>query len=187
MLDLNLPRILLSLALVGAVGCDDPDRADPPPVNAAISNAQGPADDQPFVTCEGPDDELALLGGLCQWEIPEMLGWSFLDGDGDGMGLLFGDGPHLMLYARIDREPEYQEQVAGELRYAAYVRLAPVTGASPVERLELWTDAEAVDAGEVHTEHADFDVCAGDSWRGRGTFQWRSTTIRVRWSATHGC
>ncbi|WP_434419584.1 hypothetical protein [Nannocystis pusilla] len=104
--------------------------------------------------------------------------------DGDPVGQT---GPSLLLFGRVGRRPDYDDDVADELAYAAYVVLdsEDVDGLAP--DLEQWRGGEAVTSGHVRTENALFIGCRGDSWAAEGTFVWRATTIELRWAAGNAC
>ena len=194
MIDLTLTSIVrtvtlctLTVASAALPGCSERDGVTPPPVNAAIDHEAGPGDGEFVVACDGPDDELALLGDLCGRAA--QINMRFLDLDGDDRGVgghLASDRAHFLLFARTVDAPADQP-LAAALEYSAYVLLDPDASASYDAALERWREAEAVTSGEVRTEAASsFDTCDG-SWVGQGSFVWRETTITVRWQGYVSC
>lgn len=169
------------------VGCADSDVIYSPPVNPAISNIEGigMATLPLRVDCEGPAEDLAVLGGICG-NRTDNLGWWKTDAPA-GMALWIGpqSGPLILLYNWLGYEPDYRKNVAGEVQYSAYVLRegAPESGFSST--LNAWDRAESVTNGDVITYWARFS-CSG-SWYGEGTFQWRSTTLKFAWLAGKGC
>jgi hypothetical protein len=181
------PTALIAFSLLGCSnGCSD--QVDSPPMNSAITNQAGASlpDQLSFtVTCEGPDDELTILGGICGAKT-DFLGWSSTDAQ-SGMGMWVGptDGPLFMVFNRLDYEPPASKNVAAELQYAAYlVRKGMADDA--VATLDQWSDGEPVTSGAVTTYDARFTACV-DSWVAEGTFLWRSTTPSFAWRAAQGC
>ncbi len=159
-------------------------------MNRAIENQAQPREPGkptlPYeVRCVGPEDELRLLGGVCG--APTLyLGWVRTDAPG-GMGTSIGplDGPFLMLFNRVERDPPPGENVAAELKYAAYfVQRGP--GENSVDTLDQWKDGEAVRSGSLVTYRASFGACS-ESWVGEGSLLWRSTTLTFAWSALLPC
>jgi hypothetical protein len=180
-----LRRAPVSAVLLAA--CNNPDEADPPPVNAAIATEAGARTLPLAVRCTGPADELALLGDLCG-SSSELLGWSNTEiRGGEGFGTVVGRGAaRLMLFAEVDGHPDDDDNVADRLAYAAYVVLDAGDPDGFVAQLEQWQDGEPVTSGHVRTELAEFVACY-ESWIAEGTFVWRDTTIELGWTAVQGC
>jgi hypothetical protein len=186
-------RALDSLALVAlglsAAACGE-DAVESPPMNAAISNEARPLEPGCFtlpfeVRCDGPADELALLDGICGAKT-DFLSWSATDAPA-GMATWVGPrkGPLLLVFNRVDREPSATENVAKELRYAAYfVRQGMADDV--VDTLEQWHTGEPVKSGSVITFDAHFVACRM-SWEAEGVFLWRSTTLSFAWTAAQPC
>jgi hypothetical protein len=186
-------RALDSLALVALVLCTaacGADEVESPPMNTAITNEARPLEPGCFtlpfeVACNGPDDELALLDGVCGAKT-DFLSWSATDAPA-GMAMWVGPrkGPLFLVFNRLDREPSATENVARELRYAAYfVRRGMADDV--VDTLEQWREGEPVKSGSVITFDAHFEACRM-SWEALGVFLWRSTTIAFSWTAAHPC
>jgi len=174
---------------LGTVGCGD-DEVESPPMNSSITNEARPLEPGCFtlpfeVSCDGPEDELALLDGICGAKT-DFLDWSKTDAPA-GMATWIGPrkGPLLLVFNRLDREPDAGENVAKELSYAAYfVRRG--TADDDVETLNQWHDGEPVKSGSVVTFAAHFVAC-NMSWEAEAVFHWRSTTIAFAWTAAEGC
>jgi hypothetical protein len=186
-------RALGSLAMVTlglcAVACGA-DEVESPPMNGSITNEARPLEpgcfSLPFeVSCEGPADELALLDGVCGAKT-DFLSWSATDAPA-GMATWIGPrkGPLFLVFNRLDREPAASENVAKELRYAAYF-VRDGMADDVVATLEQWREGEPVKSGSVITFDAHFIAC-NMSWEAEGVFHWRSTSIAFAWTAAQGC
>jgi hypothetical protein len=184
-------RLPTQFALLGAtwvfgVGCDS-SRVNAPPVNTAISNTAGSVTLPFTVQCDGPADEVALLGGICG-SGTSGLEW-FLTDAPSGMATMIGpgSGPFFLLYDRVDHDPSVSANVAGQAHYAAFVFLQQEPSeASPETILDGWIGAEAVSSGAVVTQQVDFLACGG-GWLGQGSFVWRTTKLTFAWSASELC
>jgi hypothetical protein len=167
-----------------SVGCGG-EEVESPPVNPSISNTQGGVEIPFEVSCTGPDDDMALLGDLCGISASN-LDWFPTDAPA-GMAMAIGpaSGPLVLIFNRLEYEPAASQNVAGEIRYAAFVSLGGRAD-DAVDTLERWKQAEAVGAGTVVTELARFTACTG-SWEARATLVWRSTTLDVAWIASQPC
>jgi hypothetical protein len=164
------------------VGCINPsDDIPAPPPNADIANTAGSVTLPSRIDCDGPDDELALLGKLCGAATPDAV-WIGTDAK-KGMSTALGPerGPRLLIYNQLDRDPG-GANVAAEVKYSAYVLLS--VGSD--DALRSWSRAEPVSAGQVTTELVKFEACS-ISWFAEGTFTWRSTTLRLSWGAARPC
>ena len=189
-LDPIMRQIKPSVMVRGSVGllctmltaCLTPvDDVPAPPANPAISNAAGSVTLPSRIECDGPAEELALLGKLCGTETA--LGtWMGTDAE-KGMSTAFGspEGPVLLLYNRLERDPG-SANVAGEVKYSAYVLLSVRSD----DVLRSWSRAEPVSSGQVTSQLVRFEACSA-SWFAEGTFTWRSTTLRLAWGASRPC
>ncbi len=171
------------------LGCSNA-RVPSPPVNGAIVNQartlDTSADALSFVIqCDGPEGELALLGGLCGASAAE-LGADYTDAP-SGIATWAGPsgGPLLLLYNRVDHRATPHIDESDELAYSAFVLLRGIGGSS-LETESLWPQAEPVSSGSITTYQATFADCSG-GWVGSGTLLWRSTTLRLAWSAGVAC
>ena len=172
-----------------ALGCGD-DQVESPPMNESITNKAHPLEPGCFtyqfeVRCDGPADELAVLDGICGAKT-DFLNWAATDAPA-GMGTWIGPrkGPLFLVFNRMDREPAASENVATELRYAAY--FVPHGMADDiVTTLNQWREGEPVKSGTVTTFAAQFLDCKM-SWEAEGKFLWRSTTIAFAWTAAKPC
>jgi len=163
-------------------GCLIPDDDVPaPPANPAISNVAGSVTLPSRIECDGPAEELALLGKLCGASTAEVA-WMGTDAE-KGMSTALGppDGPVLLVYNRLDRDPG-RANVAAEVKYSAYVLLS--VGSDDV--LRSWSRAEPVSSGQVTSQLVTFQACSV-TWSAEGTFAWRSTTLRLSWGAMRPC
>lgn len=159
------------------------ERVDAPSSNAAITVTSA-ASDRPYgIECDGPPDEVALLGALCGTELrgygdPSS---AITNVDGYGMGTRIapndgGTGEAIYIFA------EAPEASMSDVSYAAYVAVFGTRGGT----VEDWVYAEPVSEGEVAHESWTFDACTANPWAADATLLWRSTTIRVRFLATGG-
>lgn len=162
---------------------------DAPPSNPRITSEQGTPMNLDQVQCEGPEQELALLGSLCGASAMNR-GWSGTDAPGAGMAMAVGEdgGPLLIIFNEVQRTPDYRDNVADEVSHAAYVVLeAARDPESSVARLNQWRDGEPVASGAVVVGNVQFDACSGDSWRASASFRWRSTDVALSWVSGSGC
>lgn len=165
------------------VGCGD-EQAEAPPANPRIENE---AKDLPLdvsalpfeVTCQGPAEELKLLGAVCGTQTHD-LGWWPTDAPG-GMGMYIGPvgGPYLMLFGRVEYRPPSNKNVAAELKYAAFLVNRGAADDS-AETLNQWRKGEPMSSGALVTYQAYIGACS-PGWMGEGTLQWRSTTLSLAW------
>lgn len=157
------------------------DDVPAPPANAAISNAAGSVTLPSRIECDGPAEELALLGKLCGAKTV-LAAWMGTDA-AMGMSTALGppEGPVVLLYNRLERDPG-RANVAGEVKYSAYVLLSVGSG----DVLRSWSRAEPVSSGQVTSQLVRFEACSA-SWIAEGTFTWRSTTLRFSWGASRPC
>lgn len=172
--------VVLLCAALG--GCFNPaDDVPAPPPNAAISNTAGSVTLPSRIDCDGPADELALLGKLCGAATPGAV-WKGTDAK-KGMSTALGpeEGPRLLIYNQLNRDPG-ATNVAADVQYSAYVLLS----AGSDDALRSWPRAEPVSAGQVTSELVKFEACS-ISWFAEGTFTWRSTTLRLSWGAARPC
>lgn len=178
-----LPALLLA-------GCAfDQELVDAPPINTRITSELGTPANLDQVQCEGPDQELALLGSLCGAQ-PTNLSWTRTNAPGAGMAMTVGanGGPLLIIFNEVPRNPDYREDVADEVSHAAYVALKSERDPeSSVARLNQWRDGEPVESGAVVVDGVQFDACSGASWVASGSFRWRTTDIALSWVSGSGC
>lgn len=154
----------LGLLASGCIG-SGPDPVAPPAANAAIVQSSVPLFDSAEVTtveCDGPADEVALLGGLCGADAFTASGYPLSGGWGRETDL-----GNLELYVMGDPED------FSTLEFAAFV--TPSGGSR-----------EPVTEGSVHVTMASNTACSS-SFTATATFLWRGTTIRVPWSSTVPC
>lgn len=184
----NPTSLLASFALL-FTACSFHELVEAPPVNPTIQNSSGEALQASGVICEGPEDELALLGSLCEFDAAYETYWRGTDAAGEGMATSLGiDGdPMLIITAEIARSTDTLANVAAEAEYAAFVVLETAPDSDVVSQLEQWRDGEAVDGGSVTTETLRFEACTGSTWVASGVFTWRNTTITVSWNAAQPC
>jgi hypothetical protein len=179
------------LALIPALllaACSD-ELVDAPPINTQIASEPGTPATLEKVQCDGPDQELALLGSLCGAPTLD-LGWSMTSAPGAGMATSVGEdgAPLLIIFNEVKRSPGSQDNVAGEVSHAAYIVLDSVREPeSSVARLNQWSDGEAVESGAVVVENVQFDACSSSSWRASAGFRWRSSEIALSWTSGRGC
>jgi len=172
----------LALGATLLVGCINPnDDVPAPPPNPAISNVAGSVTLPSRIDCSGPADEVALLGKLCGAATPDAV-WTGTDAK-KGMSTALGpeQGPRLLIYNQLDRDPGVVN-VAAEVKYSAYILLS----AGSDDALRSWSKAEPVSGGQVTSELVKFEACS-TSWFAEGTFTWRSTTLRLSWGAARPC
>lgn len=184
-----LRTYLVPSLIVLLSACSTQDYVEAPPVNDSFLLETGESEGPLAVQCEGPDDELQLLGSLCGSD-ELFLGWSRTDVSGAGMATSVGQdgGAQLIIFNEIERSPDYRDNVASEVVYSAYVVLeTSSTPSSSVARLDQWSEGEAVAGGNVITESVVYDSCIGSSWVASGTFTWRNTEITLSWDAAAGC
>jgi hypothetical protein len=178
----KMSRIVGAIAVVGCAPVDD---VPAPPANPAIVNTAGSTTLPARIECDGPAEELALLGALCG-STTSLVGWRGTDAE-KGMAMAVGPehgGPLLLVYNRLDRDPGLVN-VAAEVKYSAFVLLSPADRDSTAT-LGEWPKAESVSAGQVTSQLVKFEACS-DSWIAEGTFTWRSTQVRLSWAAARGC
>ena len=160
----------------------------------AISTSVVPAgtsDGTTTVGCVGPEDELALLGSLCEAST-SFPSWNAHVGDQS----IFLTGPEggpalLVLGFHTEALPDGEYDHTADIRYAAYVVLDRPAAIedngweSARQLMRSWPQGEAL-TGEVATERAVAIACGVD-FVGSATFLWRETTITVAWSASLPC
>jgi len=180
--------VALMAPALAVLGCSDD--VDAPPANASIHNEARALTPgcftRPFeVMCDGPEDELARLDGVCGAKT-DFLEWSGTDAPA-GMATWIGprNGPLFLLFNRLEREPNENENVAKELHYSAFF-VNEGFADDLVATLEQWHAGEPVRSGTVVTFAARFVACSM-SWEGEGTFRWRSTTLAFAWTAAEPC
>lgn len=167
---------------------------------ASIIATPGEADDlgepdarERRVQCDGPAEEIALLGAICS--STSHTGYLYLDQDdgSTGVGVSLPDrwevssGARLLLYGLVDvPSRDWTDDRSASMTYAAYVLLDPSDIEADDPLLAHWGDAEPITEGTVVTEVATGDPC-GFGWTGSAELLWRNTTIRVSWEGSHGC
>lgn len=175
-------RAALLNALVSLMAGCGAGEASAPPVNPRISNQAADPDvpTLPYeVSCDGPEDELRVLGGICGTKT-EVIDWTPTDAP-TGMGMAIGpaDGPYLMVFGRVEREVEPGDDVSAELGYSAYfVKRGPA--GNSVATLEQWSKGEPITSGSLITYRARVGACS-PGWMGEGTLLWRTTTFSLAW------
>lgn len=169
-------RILVGLAcFAGVSGCFGPPPVSSPPPNASISVAIGTLTLPTRVECEGPAEELALLGDICGAATGTL---ALRETTGGGFRVVVGGstGPYLLIYADPSDEAG---TFAERLQYAAFVQMEVDDEGRP----KPWREAEPVAEGVVITEYAEPGYAGYEWWRAQGEFLWRHTTIRLAWRA----
>lgn len=143
------------------------------------------------VSCDGPEDELALLGSLCGAPASH-ISWNAHVGD-QSIALRGSDGGPALLVIGFHTEelPDGEYDHTADIRYAAYVVLEPPAAIedngweSTRQLMRSWPEGEAL-TGTVATERAVATAC-GTDFVGSAIFLWRETTITVPWSAALPC
>jgi hypothetical protein len=172
--------IFLTLAATGCFTNTGPDPVSAPEVNAAITAAAGDSSAPFAVECDGPDDEVELLRALCGADLTDTwFTYYATDASGYGMGtrITVEGGAAIFFFASAP------EDAIDDLSYTAFVALNGDAIGPDRESLELWSASEPVTEGSVTTERATFSSCDGGGWVADATLLWRSTTIRVHFSA----
>lgn len=168
-------------------GCAD-DEANAPPANPHITNQAGDPDAPtlPYVvSCDGPEEELKMLGGICGTKT-EVIPWTPTDAPtGRGMAIGPADGPYLMVFGRVEHEVAPGDDAFAELAYSAYF-VNRGRAENSVATLELWSKGEPVTSGALITYQARVGACS-PNWMGEGTLLWRTTTISLAWWSALPC
>lgn len=185
--------IALTLPVAGCVYSPAFEHEPGPGPSDDISTSvapEGTSGSPSTVSCDGPEDELALLGSLCGSSQPSPT-WNGHVGD---QSIAFrgtdGGAALLVLGYHTQELPDGERDHAADIRYAAYLVLDPPWDdtnhwESTRRLMRAWPEGEAL-TGEVVTERAVASACS-TNFMGSATFLWRETTITVTWAAALPC
>jgi len=176
---MNTRRLAVLTLITLLSGCIGNSEVSSPPANDAIHTTTGTLTALPTVECDGPSDEVALLGELCGMEVWPT-GWLPTHRGGFAADIGPDGGPFILIFA----DPvDSSGSLASRLRYSVYIQ----QNVTSLGYAQGWRSAEPVTDGAVTTDHAEHVGCSGDTWTGQGEVLWRNTTVRFSWSGALGC
>jgi hypothetical protein len=193
----RIPQVVVASLALGAAACFtgptfERDRGPGPSDDITTSVDRDAPVSGTMVTCEGPDDQVAMLGSLCGFDGGY---WSWNAHVGD-QSTYFGhpettDAVLLLMGFYTEQLPEHDYDHTADIRYAASLVLdppAPVEGdgwQSERTLMRSWTEGEAL-TGEIVTRRAVGTAC-GTDFIGHGVLVWRDTTITLSWISALPC
>jgi hypothetical protein len=164
-------------------GCTPVHPIAGPSPNPDIAATTGPITLPYIVECDGPTDELEVLGDLCGSPSGDLYR---LETRGHGFATMVGpdEGPLLLIFAESTGEADDLPETLG---YAAYIRLDGYLEEGGYAAMQSWRDAIPVTEGAVVTRTAEPASCSPLEWIGQGELLFRNTTLTLAWSAGGAC
>lgn len=180
--------LALSGCFFGPTFEHDPGPGPSEDITASVAPDANTASDV-RVTCDGPADQIAMLGSLCDYS-SSSVSWNAHVGD-QSISLGGADATLLVLGFHTQNLPDGEYDHTNDIRYAAYVVLDPPAAIdgngweSERQTMRAWAQGEAL-SGEIVTQRAVATACGYD-FVGSGTLVWRDTTLTIRWAAVVPC
>lgn len=177
----------VALCTIGVAGCNSHADGPTEPSSTVATVEASPSPDLDFetavVSCEGNDDDIAKLGGLCAGA-PVPTNMSSAEAGSLLMTAAASTGPALLVYAfpPAGVDEETLAWTPSEVRYAAFLVLSPPASS---DADSAWSSGDVL-SGTIGASALSALACT-DVWHGRGVLHWRSVTMTLAWSAGMPC